>query len=121
MWPSRRVRNRLHVGDDGDWLSQATPLQVGRFGGSFSRIPLGEIRVRGIGKSPHALRFANRCLEPAEFPDRFQLRSFLSAQRKRPGTMRKKSRLMKEKPRSRFYSGGDGIELKDVLRERDSA
>ena len=52
--------------DDGDRLSQATPLQAE---GSAELLPhtLGEIRVRG--HLAVTMRCdCNRCLEPAEFP-----------------------------------------------------
>jgi uncharacterized metal-binding protein YceD (DUF177 family) len=63
MWPSRPVKS---IFDDGDRLTQATPLQAE---GSAELLPhtLGEIRVRG--HLAVTMRCdCNRCLEPAEFP-----------------------------------------------------
>jgi uncharacterized protein len=101
--------------DDGDRLSQATPLQAE---GSAELLPhtLGEIRVRG--HLAVTLRCdCNRCLEPAEFPIDSSFDLFY-----RPAeVVRDKDEVEVEidegEAEIAFYEGG-GIELEDVLREQ---
>jgi uncharacterized protein len=100
--------------DDGDRLSQASPLQSE---GSAELLPhtLGEIRVRG-----HlAVRMrcdCNRCLEPAEFPidSSFDL-YYRPAEA--TGDDEEEVEIDEGEAEIAFYPG-DGIELKDVLREQ---
>lgn len=99
--------------DDGDRLRQASPLQAE---GSAELLPhtLGEIRVKG-----HlAVRMAcdcNRCLEPTEFSIESSFDLFY-----RPadnvGEEEEEVEIDEGEAEIAFYEG-DGIELKDVLRE----
>ncbi len=99
--------------DDGDRLSQATPLQAE---GSAELLPhtLGEIRIRG--HLAVTMRCdCNRCLEPAEFPLDSSFDLFY-----RPAEAAsdddEEVEIDEGEAEIAFYEGG-GIELKDVLRE----
>jgi len=99
--------------DDGDRLSQASPLQAE---GSAELLPhtLGEIRVRG--HLAVTMRCdCNRCLEPAVFPIDASFDLFY-----RPaevaGAGEEEVEIDEGEAEIAFYEG-DGIELKDVLRE----
>jgi len=99
--------------DDGDRLGQATPLQAE---GSAELLPytLGEIRVRG--HLAVTMRCdCNRCLEPAEFSIDSSFDLFY-----RPaaavGDDEEEVEIDEGEAEIAFYEG-DGIELKDVLRE----
>ncbi len=98
--------------DDGDRLSQATPLRVE---GTAELLPhtLGEIRVRG--HLAVTMRCdCNRCLEPAEFPIDSSFDLFY-----RPAAEaedEEEVEIDEGEAEIAFYEGG-GIELKDVLRE----
>jgi uncharacterized protein len=99
--------------DDGDRLSQASPLQAE---GSAELLPhtLGEIRVRG--HLAVTMRCdCNRCLEPAQFPidssfDLFYRPAEVAAEED------EEVALDEGEAEIAFYDGA-GIELKDVLRE----
>ncbi len=99
--------------DDGDRLSQATPLLAD---GSAELLPHteGEIRVRGhLAVTMHC--DCNRCLEPAEFALDSSFDLFY-----RPAEVAGKENdeveIDEGEAEIAFYDGA-GIELKDVLRE----
>jgi len=98
--------------DDGDRLSQATPLQAE---GSAELLPhtLGEIRVRG--HLAVTMRCdCNRCLEPAEFSIDSSFDLFY-----RPAEVAEDAEeveIDEGEAEIAFYEGGS-VELKDVLRE----
>ena len=98
--------------DDGDRLSQASPLQA-EGSAELLENTLGEIRVRG--HLAVTMRCdCNRCLEPAEFPIDSSFDLFY-----RPaetGDDEEEVELDEGEAEIAFYDGA-GIELKDVLRE----
>jgi uncharacterized protein len=98
--------------DDGDRLSQASPLQAD---GSAELLPhtLGEIRVRGH-LSVTMRCDCNRCLEAAEFPLESDFDLFY-----RPADAvedDEEVQIDEGEAEIAFYDSG-GIELQDVLRE----
>jgi uncharacterized protein len=98
--------------DDGDRLSQATPLQAE---GSAELLPhtLGEIRIRG--RLAVTMRCdCNRCLEPAQFPIDSSFDLFY-----RPEVTGDEEEVEIDEGEAEiaFYEGG-GIDVKDVLREQ---
>ena len=100
--------------DDGDRLSQASPLQAE---GSAELLPhtLGEIRIRG--HLAVTMRCdCNRCLDPAVFPIDSSFDLFY-----RPaevaGDDEEEVEIDEGEAEIAFYEGA-GIELKDVLREQ---
>jgi uncharacterized protein len=100
--------------DDGDRLSQATPLQAE---GSAELLPhtLGEIRVRG--HLAVTMRCdCNRCLEPAEFPIDSSFDLFYRPAEAAEDEDEAEVEIDEGEAEIAFYEGG-GIELKDVLRE----
>ena len=98
--------------DDGDRLSQATPLQAE---GSAELLPhtLGEIRIRG--HLAVTMRCdCNRCLEPAEFPIDSDFDLFY-----RPAARAdydEEVEIDEGETEIAFYEGA-GVELENVLRE----
>lgn len=98
--------------DDGDRLSQATPLQAE---GSAELLPhtLGEIRVRGHLAVTMQCE-CNRCLEPARFPidSSFDLYYCPAA----GGAEGEEMEIDEGEAEIAFYEG-DGVELKNVLHE----
>jgi uncharacterized protein len=101
--------------DDGDRLTQATPLQVD---GDAELLPhtLGEIRVRGHLAVTMRCE-CNRCLEPAEFPidSRFDL--FYRPAQADGSELEEEAEIDEAEAEVAFYNG-DGIEVKDVLRDQ---
>jgi len=100
--------------DDGDRLSQATPLQTE---GSAELLPhtLGEIRVRG--HLAVTMRCdCNRCLEPAEFPIDSSFDLFYRPAEEAGDKAEAEVEIDEGEAEIAFYEGG-GIELTDVLRE----
>jgi uncharacterized protein len=100
--------------DDGDRLSQASPLQAE---GSAELLPhtLGEIRVRGR----LAVRMrcdCNRCLEPAEFPIDSSFDLFYRPAEAVEEPDEEEIEIDEGEAEIAFYEG-TGIELKDILRE----
>jgi uncharacterized protein len=100
--------------DDGDRLSQAAPLQAE---GSAELLPhtSGEIRVRGHLAVTMQCD-CNRCLEPARFPldSRFDL--FYRPAEAAGDAGEAEAEIDEGEAEIGFYEG-DGIDLKDVLRE----
>ncbi len=100
--------------DDGDRLSQATPLQSE---GSAELLPhtLGEIRLRG--HLAVTMRCdCNRCLEPAEFPIDSSFDLFYRPAETAIAGDDEEVEIDEGEAEIAFYDD-DGIELKDVLRE----
>jgi uncharacterized protein len=98
--------------DDGDRLTQATPLQAE---GSAELLAhtLGEIRVRGHMAVTMQCE-CNRCLEPARFPMDSSFELFY-----RPadaGDEEEEVEIDEGEAEIAFYQGA-GLDLKDVLRE----
>ncbi len=100
--------------DDGDRLRQATPLQAE---GSAELLPhtLGEIRVRGHLAVTMGCD-CNRCLEPAEFPINSSFDLFYRPAEAAADEDQAEVEIDEREAEIAFYEG-DGIELKDVLRE----
>jgi uncharacterized protein len=98
--------------DDGDRLSQASPLQA-EGSAELLENTLGEIRVRG--HLAVTMRCdCNRCLEPAEFPIDTSFDLFYQ-----PAEVARdveEVEIDEGEAEIAFYEGA-GIELKDVLRE----
>jgi uncharacterized protein len=104
----------IQFSDDGDKLTQATPLQAE---GSAELIPhtLGEIRVRG--HLAVTMRCdCNRCLEPAEFPIDSNFDLFYRPAETAGEAEDEEVEIDEGEAEIAFYEGA-GIELKDVLRE----
>jgi uncharacterized protein len=100
--------------DDGDRLSQASPLQAE---GSAELLPhtLGEIRVRG--HLAVTMRCdCNRCLEPALFPIDSGFDLFYRPAETVDAEPDEEVELHEGEAEIGFYEGA-GIELKDILRE----
>lgn len=104
----------IEFADDGDRLSQSTPLQVE---GSAELLPhtLGEIRVRG--HLAVTMRCdCNRCLEPAEFPIDSNFDLFYRPAETAESDEGEEVEIDEGEAEIAFYEGA-GLELKDVLRE----
>ena len=101
--------------DDGDRLSQATPLQAE---GSAELLPhtLGEIRVRG--HLAVTMRCdCNRCLEPALFPIDSSFDLFYRSADEPESDEDAEVEIDAGEAEIGFYEGA-GIELKDIMREQ---
>lgn len=100
--------------NEGDRLSQATPLQAE---GSAELLPhtSGEIRVRG--KLSVTMQCdCNRCLEQAHFPIESPFDLFYRPAEEIAGDDEAEAEIDEVEAEIGFYEG-DGIDLKDVLRE----
>ena len=100
--------------NDGDRLSQATPLQAE---GSAELLPhtSGEIRVRG--KLAVTMQCdCNRCLEPARFPLESRFDLFYRPAEDAAAAEDAEVEIDPGEAEIGFYEG-DGLDLKDVLRE----
>ena len=100
------------IGFSEDGLSQATPLQAE---GAAELLPhtLGEIRIRGrlkVGMQSEC----DRCLEPAEFPIDSSFDLFYRPATR--GDYEEEIEIDEGEAEIAFYDG-DGLQLKDVLRE----
>jgi len=101
--------------DDGDRLSQATPLQAE---GSAEFLPhtAGEIRVRG--HLAVTMRCdCNRCLEPAQFPIDSSFDLYYRPAEEAAGPPDAEVEIDEGEAEMGFYEGL-GIELKDILHEQ---
>ena len=105
-------RGEIEFFDDGDRLTQASPLQAE---GSAELLPhtLGEIRIQGH-LAVQMRCDCNRCLEPAEFPIDSSFDLFY-----RPADVvgdEEEVEIDEGEAEIAFYEGA-GVELKDILRE----
>ena len=100
--------------DDGDRLSQASPLRVV---GSAELLPhtLGELRIRG--HLAVTMRCdCNRCLEPAQFAIDSNFDLFYRPAEAAGEEDEEEAEIDEGEAEIAFYEGA-GVELKDVLRE----
>ena len=104
----------IEFSNDGDRLSQATPLQAE---GTAELLPhtLGEIRVRGHLAVTMQCD-CNRCLEPARFPVESRFDLFYRPAGETGGEDEGEVEIDEGEAEIGFYEGG-GFDLKDVLRE----
>lgn len=104
----------IDFADDGDRLTQATPLQAE---GSAELLPHtdGEIRIRGHLAVTMRCE-CNRCLEPAEFPIDSKFDLFYRPAEAADSGGEEEIEIDAGEAEIGFYEGA-GIELKDLLRE----
>ena len=104
----------IDFADDGDRLTQATPLQAD---GTAELLPhtLGDIRVRGHLAVTMQCD-CNRCLEPAQFPIDSSFDLFYRPAETAESSDEEEVEIDAQEAEIGFYQGG-GVELKDILRE----